>query len=42
MRTIAGAKVSPGSAAWLDQELNYNCYNVYFHESLLLTKKPML
>ena len=34
MRTIAGAKVPLGSAAWLVQERNYNCYNVYFYECL--------
>jgi len=34
MCTIAGAKVPLGSAAWLVQELNYNCYNVYFYECL--------
>jgi hypothetical protein len=28
MRTIAGAKVPLGSAAWLVQERDYNCYNV--------------
>ena len=34
MCTIAGAKVPLGSAAWLVQERNYNCYNVYFYECL--------
>ena len=37
MCTIADAKVPLGSAAWLVQELNYNCYNVYFNECLLST-----
>ena len=36
MCTIADAKVLLGSAAWLVQELIYNCYNVYFYECLLL------
>ena len=36
MCTIADAKVPLGSAAWLVQELNHNCYNVYFYECLLL------
>ena len=34
MCTIADAKVPLGSAAWLVQELNHNCYNVYFYECL--------
>ena len=34
MCTIALAKVPLGSAAWLCQERNYNCYNVYFYECL--------
>ena len=35
MCTIALAKVPLGSAAWLVQELNHNCYNMYFYECLL-------
>ena len=34
MCTIADAKVPLGSAAWLVQELNHNCYNMYFYECL--------